>query len=124
PRIALADTTMGKVAGSALIGGPKRGTTEFTVTSDYVTSRVPLQVVQFVAAIIPERDALSFSSLGAERSIGYEVRDDRGRQVSDTVAALSIVDTTVAQLTGEMVRSSLPGKTELRLSVGSVRSTV
>jgi len=123
-RLSLSDTTMGKVAGSVVIGGPRRGATELTVISDYVTSRVPLHVVQYVAAIIPAVDTLTFRSLGAAIPIAYRVRDDRGRVVGDTIATLSVADTSVAQVTDTIVRASQPGATELRLAVGSVTSTV
>ena len=97
-RLSVSDTTMGTVSGSFVIGGPKRGTTEVTVTSDYVTTRVSLQTVQRVAAIIPGAATLSFRSLGAVVPITYQVRDDRGLVVADTAATLAVVDTAVALL--------------------------
>src|SRR5206468_7651490 len=52
PRLSLGDTTVASIAGSTVIGGPRRGSTELTVISDYVTTRVPLKVVQYVASIV------------------------------------------------------------------------
>jgi len=123
-RLSLSDTTMGKVIGSVVVGGPRRGATDLTVISDYVTSRIPLHVVQYVAAIIPAVDTLTFRSLGAVLPIAYRVRDDRGRVVGDTIATVSIADTSVAQVTDTMVRASRPGLTALRLAVGAVTENV
>src|SRR6266576_4968159 len=61
-RLSVSDTTMGTVSGSFVIGGPKRGTTEVSVTSNYVSARIPLQVVQYVASIRPASDTLYFTS--------------------------------------------------------------
>jgi len=122
-RLSLTDTTMGKVAGAVVIGGPRRGATELTVTSNYVSARIPLQVVQYVASIRPASDTLYFTSLNAQRPVQYVLRDDRGGIVSDTSATLAVGDTSVAQLTDSGLKAVKPGITTLQLAVGSVRAT-
>src|SRR5262249_35412744 len=93
-------------------------------TSEYVTARVPVRVVQYAEAILPNRDRLNFTSLGAEQSVLYQVHDDRGRLIADTTATVAIADTSVALFAGGAVRAVRPGETRLQLSVGSVNQTV
>jgi hypothetical protein len=124
PRLSSSDTTVGTVAGSVFLAGPRRGATELEIVSNYVNARIPLRVVQHVAAIVPQTTALRFTSLGAELPIRYAVLDDRGRVVADTTAALSVADTTVAQLSDTLVRASKTGSTELRFAVGTATTTI
>jgi hypothetical protein len=124
PRLSSSDSTVGTAAGSVFVAGPRRGATELEIVSDYVRARIPLRVVQHVAAIIPQTNALSFTSLGAELPIRYAVLDDRGRLVADTTAALSVADTTVAQLSDTLVRALKTGSTELRYTVGTATTTI
>jgi hypothetical protein len=123
-RLSSSDSTVGTVAGSVFVAGPRRGVTELEIVSDNVTARIPLRVVQHVAAIVPQTSALSFTSLGAELPIGYAVLDDRGRVVAETTAVLSVADTTVAQLSDTLVRASKAGSTELRFTVGTATTTI
>jgi len=124
PRLALTDTTMGRLSGAVVIGGPKRGALELRVTSNYVTTRVPLRVVQYVASMTPIIDKLEFTSLRAQLPIKYVLHDDKGNIVTDTVAQAQVVDTSIALIEGDSVRSVGPGATVLRLSVGAVVATV
>jgi dienelactone hydrolase len=124
PRLSSTDSTVGMVTGSVFVAGPRRGVTELEIVSDYMTAHIPLRVVQHVAAIIPETNALTFTSLGAQLPIRYTVVDDRGRLVADTTATLSLADTTIAQLSDTVVGASKPGSTELRFSVGAATTTI
>ncbi len=124
PRLSSSDTTVGTVAGSVFLAGPRRGATELEIVSNYVNARIPLRVVQHVAAIVPQTTALRFTSLGAELPIRYAVLDDRGRVVADTTAALSVADTMVAQLSDTLVRAAKTGSTELRFTVGTATTTI
>src|SRR6185503_10093522 len=94
-----------------IIGGPRRGRAIVDVTSGGVTTQLPLDVVQYVAAIEPASDTIQLFSLGAEMPLAYVVRDDRGRVVADTIAALALADTTIASLGAERVRSLKNGAT-------------
>jgi hypothetical protein len=107
-----------------IIGGPLRGRSVVDITSGGVTIQLPLDVVQYVAAIEPVIDTIQLFSLGAEMPVAYVVRDDRGRVVADTAAALALADTTVASLAAERVRSLKNGVTSVRLSIDGVEAVV
>jgi hypothetical protein len=125
PRLSVGDTTVGKVVGSAIIAGPKRGMTQLTAGSERVAISVPLRVVQYVASITPALDTLWFTSLRAQLPVAYVMHDDKGAIVADTVAGLEVIDTVVARLTESGgVRSFARGVTALRLSVGSATATI
>jgi hypothetical protein len=120
----LSDSTLGSAVGALVIGGPRRGRGVVRVTSRGVGATLPLHVTQFVAAIVPAHDTLVFSSLGAEVPIAYEVRDDRGRVVADTVAALSVSDTSVARLDGTRLRSLSPGDATLQFELSPANALI
>ncbi len=124
PSLSLTDTTVAMLAGSHLIAGPKRGATELIVTSDYVTSRVPLHVVQYVASITPAVDTLRFTSLGAELPVAYVMRDDKGALVADTSVAMTTVDTTIVRVADGRLRAFSTGATVLQLAIGAVTANV
>lgn len=122
--LSLTDSAVASVAGSGVVGGPRRGRTIVRVAHHGVVTYFPLRVMQHVAAIVPAADTMRFSSLGAELPVAYVVRDDRDRLVADTTATLSIADTAVAQVSGSRVRSVGPGATALQLTIGSTAVTV
>ncbi len=122
--ISVGDSAFGSVAGVGVIGGPRRGRSIVRVASHGVQAAFPLQVTQYVAAIVPSSDTLWFSALGAQRQVAYEVRDDRGRVVADTTATISVADPSVVQLEGDYTRAVAPGVTALRLSLGLAAATI
>lgn len=126
PEVALSvvDSAFGAVAGQGVVGGPRRGRTSLRVVSHGVVVHLPLEVTQYVATIHPLADTIQLSSLGAEVPVSYAVGDDRGRLVMDTVAAMAVADTTVAQVVDGRVRSLARGVTTLRLELGSAEATV
>jgi hypothetical protein len=123
---AVSDSAIGHGSGAVVIGGPKRGAATVRLQSHGVGAAVPLHVTQYVAAIVPARDTLVFSALGAELPVSYVVRDDRGRVVADTVASVSVTDTNVARVSGggAVVRSLTTGIAALSLQVASTSAVV
>jgi hypothetical protein len=122
--ISLADSDVGSVVGSYILGGPRRGQSVVRVASHEVQATFPLRVTQYVAAIVPTSDTIRFSSLGDELPVGYVVRDDRGRAIADTAATITVLDSAVVQVTDSIVRSRSPGVTALRLALDSMEATV
>ena len=120
---AVSDTSLAQ-AGSGFITGLRRGSTVLRISSHGAEAVVPVQVVQYVAAIEPASDVIEFSSLGAELPVVYEVRDDRGRVVGDTTVAIAAADSAVVQVVGGNVRAVAPGITSLRLSLGVASATM
>jgi hypothetical protein len=104
--------------------GARRGHTLLRATSHGLSAATSLSVKQYVAAIIPLSDTLRFSALGAQRPVAYVVRDDRGRVVADTTAAISVADGSVVQLEGEYVRAVALGLTTLRLALGPASAAI
>ncbi len=121
--VSLGDSGIGTVVGASVIGA-RRGRSNVHVASNGIAAEFPLHVTQYVAAIVPASDTISFTAVGAERPVVYTVRDDRGRIVADTTAAISIVDTSKVAVTNDQVRSLAPGATELRLAIGSATATI
>lgn len=119
----VADATVGAVVDSAVIAGPRRGASVLRVVSGSVAAEFALQVVQRVAAI-EVVDTLRFTSLRAEQTLSYVVRDDRGQVVVDTAPTFTVADTAVAQLVGGVVRAVAPGVTALRVSLGMATTDV
>jgi hypothetical protein len=122
--ISLDDSTLGSGAGAVVVGGPRRGRGTLRITSHGVGATLPLHVTQFVAAIVPARDTVVFSSLGAEWPIAYIVHDDRGRIIADTLAALSVSDTTVVRLNGSRLQSLTSGAASLQVQLGLAVSEI
>jgi hypothetical protein len=122
--LSIRDFTIGAIAGARLIAGPHRGRSLVTVKSRGVAIDLPLQVMQLVVSIRASDDTIHLWSLGAESSLDYIVRDDRGRLVADTVVAISGMDTTIVRLTDGRVRSVATGATALQLAIGAVTTTV
>jgi hypothetical protein len=122
--VSVVDSAIGSVAGAGVIGGPRRGQSRVRVTTQGIEATFPLQVMQYVATIVPASDVIEFSALGAELPVAYVVRDDRGRVVADTAVAIEVADPTVVQLAGGTVRAIAPGVTSLRLSLASASATV
>jgi hypothetical protein len=123
PELAVDDSAVVWTIGTGVIGG-RRGATTVTVRSDGRELRVPVRVVQYVAAIVPAADTLRFSSLGADRPFAYEVMDDRGRLVADTAATVSISDSAVVLVAAGSVRSQSLGATAVHLDIGLVGAVV
>jgi hypothetical protein len=121
---AVSDSAIGHGSGAVVIGGPKRGAATVRLESHGVGAAVPLHVTQYVAAIVPARDTLVFSALGAELPVSYVVRDDRGRVVADTAASVSVTDTNIARVSGAVVRSLTTGIAALSLQVASTSTVV
>jgi len=122
--VAVADSAVGSVVGSGIVGGPKRGRLVVHVSASGVAAQFPMQVTQYVATIVPAADVIQLSALGAEVPVVYVVRDDRGRIVADTIAAIVAADAGVVQVVGNQVRAVAPGITSLRLTLGSAAATV
>jgi hypothetical protein len=122
--ISLADSALGSIVEASVIGGPRRGRSVVHVASHGVEAAFPLHVTQYVAAIVPVADTLRFSALGAQRPIAYVVRDDRGRVVADTTAAISVEDPSVVQLGGEYAQAVTSGATRLRITLGEATATI
>jgi len=120
----VSDTTVASATGADVIGGPRRGRAIVQVASHGVATWLPLHVTQLVAAIVPVRDTLVFSSLGAQLPVAYVVRDDRGREILDTTAALSVTDTAVVRLEGTQLRSLTRGAASLQLQLGAATASV
>lgn len=118
------DSSIVRVHGATLTSAARRGTTTVTFASSGQEFRAAVRVVQVVAGIEPAIDTLRFSSLGAELPVRVAVRDDRGYLVPDTTVMIAVADTTVAQAMGGVVRSVGSGATALRLSLGSVETTI
>src|SRR6266487_2787649 len=123
--LSISDPTVAAIVGSSFVGG-RRGLAFVRVASGAVTAFFPLRVKQYVAAIVPVSDSLHFSALGAQRPVAYVVRDDRGRVVADTTAAISVADAAVAQVDsqGEYVRAMSLGFTTLRLTLGPATAVI
>src|SRR5436190_4134036 len=120
----LTDTSRGSIVAGRLTGGPRRGQLIVLATSHTRVDSVRIHVTQYVAAIVPARNTIQFTSLGATRPFGYEVRDDRGRMVNDTVAALSLSDTGVARLNGTDIVAVKPGSTTLEMTLSPATASV
>lgn len=120
----LSDSALATASGARVIGGPRRGYGRVLMGSHGVSTSLPVHVTQVVAAIVPARDTLVFSSLGAALGVAYQVRDDRGRPVFDTTAALAVSDTSVVRLEGTSIRSLAPGEAMLALALNPARATV
>lgn len=121
---AVLDTSRARVAGSGVVTGPRRGSTVVRISSHGAETVVPLQVVQYVAAIQPAADGIELWSLGAAVQVAYEVRDDRGRVVADTSAALVSLDTSVARIVDGRVQAVAKGATAVQAAIGPVQSSV
>jgi hypothetical protein len=117
------DTSLASPLADRVVGR-RRGRTFIRATSQGLSAGLPLVVKQYVAAIVPLADTLRFSALGAQRPVTYQVRDDRGRIVADTMVAISVADGAVAQLDGEYVRALALGFTTLRLALGPASASI
>jgi hypothetical protein len=137
PVVSLSDTTIARVGSGVLVGGPRRGLTTLRVTSTGVETTAPVHVVQYVAAIIPDRDTIRVASVGARLSVLFTVRDDRNRPVIDTAVSLAVADTEIvhstasgdaAEVLEDAVTVSLVtvsnGSTQMTLSVPGVTASV
>jgi hypothetical protein len=118
------DTSRARVFGSGFITGPRRGSTVVRISSHGAETVVPVRVVQYVAAIQPATTGIELSSLGAAVPLAYEVRDDRGRVVADTSAALVSLDTAVARVVDGRVQAVATGATAVQAAIGPVQASV
>jgi hypothetical protein len=118
------DATLGSLAGAKIVGGPKRGHLIARFVSHSADTYLPLHVTQFVSSIAPVRDTIVFTSLGATLPVSYVVRDDRGRPVADTVAVVSVSDTSVVRLGGVGLVSAARGSASLQLALPPVSATM
>src|SRR6266566_3195315 len=122
--LSISDSTIAAAQGMFLIGRPRRGSTVVHVVSDGVEAAFPLRVTQFARAIVLHVDSLHLTSIGAAIALPYVIIDDRGRVIADTTAAVTVLDTAVAIVSGGVVSSTGVGRTEVRLSVGAVVAAV
>ncbi len=109
PVVTVRDTSIVSLSSDRLVGGPRRGRTVVQAISGGVEVSVPLNVTQYVAAIIPGVDTVRVSSVGVSLSVPYAVRDDRDRPVTDTAVSLAVGDTGIVQPSGQF--SSVFGDT-------------
>lgn len=121
---AIADTTHLVEREGLLVAGPRRGRAEVLVSSQSVTTKIPVQVVQYVQSITAVSDTIQLNSVGAQQALPYVVRDDRGAVVLDTTATVSVLDSNVVQVQEGQVRSIAPGTSHVLLSIGSINKVL
>src|SRR5207249_2448307 len=82
PTFSVSDTSMGRISDQSVVAGPRRGRVRIVVASERVTTSIPIDVVQYVAAVHPVIDTLYFTSLNAHRPVQYQLADDKGQIVT------------------------------------------
>lgn len=119
------DTSLISIDTAGWVHARMRGYGRVAVLAGTSADTAVVHVTQFVQAIVPAQDTISFSSLGQTASLDVALVDDHGLHILDSLPAVQVTDTSVAEwLDSVTVRARGNGVTTANLTVGGLTTQV
>lgn len=119
------DTSLISIDNAGWVQARVRGYGRVAVQAGPSADTAIVHVTQFVRAIVPAQDTITFWSVGQIASLDVTLVDDHGLHILDSLPAVQVADTSVAEwLDSVTVRARGNGVTMANLTVGELSKQV